>query len=156
MSRPRFKASTGVAVRPHPHGHLQYLSGPLHADLGIAISLRAGAEIPPLLFAGLLSRAADPDGHGYEELDTAGYERQPVDLYPAGPSRLAVPRPVTFEASEPLLATHVAIFTTPQGGDLLWCGALLGSRYAGRPSSRIYLPAFKLTVAKPKVWSARQ
>jgi hypothetical protein len=149
LSRPRFKAGAGIAVRRHPHGHSQYLSGPLHADLGMAICLRAGAEVPPPLFAGLLSRGADPDGHGYEEVVAAGYQRQSVDLGPSGRTRLAVPHPVTFEASEPLLATHIAIFTAKTEGELLWCGALLGARYAPQPGPRVHLPAFMLTVAKP-------
>lgn len=149
MSRPPFKASAGVAVCRHPHGHLQYLSGPLHADLGMAIGLRTALEIPSRLFAGLLSRAADPDGQGYEELVAAGYQRQPVGLYPAGQSRLAVPHPVNFEASEPLVATHVAVFTAETQGELLWSGALRGARYAPQPSSRIHLPATQLTMAKP-------
>lgn len=149
MPRPRFKPSAGVAVRRHPHGHLQYLTGPLHADLGMAICLRAGAEVPPSLFAGLLSRGADPDGHGYEEVVAVGYQRQSVDVGPAGRARLAVPHPVTFEASEPLFATHIAIFTAESGGELLWSGALRGARYERQPGSRVYLPAFTLTVAKP-------
>lgn len=149
MSRPRFQPSTGVAIRRHPHGHLQYLTGPLHADLGMAICLRAGADVPPSLFAGLLSRGADPDGHGYEEVVAAGYQRQAVDLAPAGRARLAVPHPVTFEASEPLLATHIAIFAAETEGELLWSGALRGVRYDRQPSSQVYLPTFMLTVAKP-------
>lgn len=148
-ARPRFRSSTGVAVCRHPRGYLQYLSGPLKADLGMAMGLRAGAEIPPMLFAGLLSRGTDPDGHGYEELNAAGYRRQMVGLFPAGRARLAVPHPVTFEASEPLLATHIAIFTAETEGELLWSGALRGGHYEPFPSSRIHLPTFMLTVAKP-------
>lgn len=102
-----------------------------------------------MLFAGLLSRGTDPDGHGYEELVAAGYRRQGVGLFPAGRARLAVPHPVTFEASEPLLATHIAIFTAETEGELLWSGALRGGHYAPLPSSRIHLPTFMLTVAKP-------
>jgi len=154
MPRPRFKPSAGVAVRRHPHGHLQYLAGPLHADLGMAICLRAGAKVPPSLFAGLLSRGADPDGLGYEEVVAAGYQRQSVDLAPARPARLAVPHPVTFEASQPLLATHIAIFTAESRGDLLWAGALRGARYERQPGARVYLPAFMLTVAKPPALKA--
>lgn len=155
MSRPRFKPSTGVAVRWHPRGHLQYLTGPLHADLGMAICLRAGADVPPSLFAGLLSRGADPDGHGYEEVIAAGYQRQSVHLAPAGRAHLAVPHPVTFEASEPLLATHIAIFTAETQGELLWSGALRGALYQARPSSRVYLPTCKLTVSKPPATRSR-
>ncbi|MBL0946831.1 hypothetical protein [Brevundimonas sp.] len=149
MLRPRFKSSAGIAVRRHPHGHLQYLAGSLHADLSMAISLRVGAEVPASLFAGLLSRGADPDGHGYEEVVAAGYLRQTVGLAPAGLTRMAVPHPVTFEASQPLLATHIAIFSAVSEGELLWSGALRGVRYERQPSSRVYLPAFMLTVAKP-------
>lgn len=132
-----------------PHGHLRYLTGPPHADFGMAICLRAGTDVPSSLFAGLLTRSADPDGHGYEEVIAVGYQRQSVDLAPAGRARLAVPHPVTFEASEPLLATHIAIFTVETDGELLWSGALRGASYDRQPSSQIYLPTFKLTVARP-------
>lgn len=153
MSRPRFKASPGVAVRQHPRGHLQYLAGPLRADLGMAMCLRAGGQVPPRLFAGLLARGADPDGGGYDEVLAAGYCRQAVDLFPFG-GRLAVPHPVTFDASAPLLATHIAIFGSETGGDLLWSGALLGSRYERLPGSSVHLPSFMLTLAKPSTLDA--
>lgn len=154
MARPAFRSSAGLAIRRNNLGQPEYVAGPLRADLTMGVKLRTGAAIPTGLFAGLLSHGPDPDGFGHVEASADGYWRMPISLYPHGLNRLAIPHPVTFEATAALVATHVGLFDADAGGELLWFGGLLGSRYATSPSPRHHFPAFSVTLAKPPAWGS--
>lgn len=142
--RPAYKPTVGV-TRRLTNGTYRYLEGPFHAELGLGMALRqSNVVVPDEIYAGLLIRGPDPDGYGGVELVASGYTRVPVRLVERSLQRLAVPHPVVFDFEGGDPPTHVAFFSAPESGTLLWYGGLKAWRFVEQPPTRVEFPAYSL------------
>jgi hypothetical protein len=145
-----FGQCQGAATRhlpPQKGRPVDYPCGLFRADLSATLRTKLRGTMPEALYLGLLVKAPNADGDGYEELTLPGYERRLLPTTHLNERHEANAEGVTLSIPAGLPPVfHIGLFDAH--GDLCFYGRILHTLSSSQPPTRFEFQPYALRLIR--------